>query len=114
MKTKKEFLANCSNPALFTKVLNAGGVNWSDLMDRPSDSYDASSGAVPGMIYYVDTNRFAKKHLFVILQAVSEFEQEFGVLTNKPDATDETQFLNWLSWFAWENMMSELISFSEN
>ena len=114
MKTKKEFLSNCSNAQLFSKVLNAGGVNWSDLMARPYDYCDASSGSVPGMIYYKDTVNFAKKNLFEILKAVSEFEQECGMLTNKPDATDETQYLNWLAWFSWENMMSELMNFTEN
>ena len=114
MKTKKEFLKNCSNPVLFAKVLKAGGVNWSELVDSPEDYYDASSGSVPGMIYYADTNEFAKTHLFEILQAVSEFEQECGLLTNKPEATDETRYLNWLAWFAWENMMSELMNFLEN
>lgn len=109
MKTKKEFLNNySSNKELAKKVLKAGGVDWKDLKEYPSDYQDASSGAVNGMIYYTDTVKFAKKNHLLILQALQDYESEIGEPLNKPNPTDETQYFNWLAWFSWENMMFEL------
>ena len=48
-----------------------------------------------------------------ITNALNEFENECGLLENKPTG-DETQYYNWLSWFAWENVMSEVINYIEN
>lgn len=109
MKTKQEFLKNCSNPELFKKVLNAGGVNWSDLQQYPYDYYDAASGAVPGMIYYSDTEKFAKKNIELILSQYTEFCDEAGFIK-----IDSNNPLNWLAWFAWKNMMGELINYLES
>jgi hypothetical protein len=114
MKTKSEFLNNYSStPELAKKTLNAGGVAWSEIKDSPSDFYDASSGSVPGMIYYSDTVKFAKRNHLLIIQALDEFESECGKLENKPSTTDEEQYFNFLAWFAWENTMSEVLSFLE-
>lgn len=112
MKTQKEFLNNCQFPELAKKTLKQGGVAWADLVKYPQDYYTANTGAVYGMIYYSDTVKFAKKNIFLIQQALNEFENECGQL-NKP-TEDEIQYYNWLCWFAWENTMSDLINFLEN
>ena len=112
--SKKTFLENHSSfPNFYKKLLKQGDVEWSLIRKHPQDYYAASSGSVPGMIYYTDTVAFAKKHHLLIFQILEEFESECYKLSNKPNPTDETQYFNWLSWFAWENMMSEIISFIE-
>lgn len=114
MKTQ-DFLNNyASNKELAEKALNAGGVNWNNIKEYPNDYYAANTGSVPGMIYYTDTVKFGKKNHLLILQVLQEFENECGTLENKPSPKDETQYFNWLSWFAWENTMSEVISYLEN
>lgn len=114
MKTKKEFLTNySSNPELAKKVLKAGGLTWEEIKEYPNDYYDASSGSVPGMIYYHDTVKFAKRNIISILNALNQFENEFGLLENKP-TDDETQYYNWLAWFAWENTMIEVLHYLES
>jgi hypothetical protein len=113
--SKKTFLEKHSSfPEFHKKVLKQGAVEWSILIEHPQDYYAADSGSVPGMIYYTDTVAFAKKHHLSILQILEEFESDCGKLENKPSLQDETQYYNWLSWFAWESMMSEVISFLEN
>jgi outer membrane receptor for monomeric catechols len=112
--SKKEFLENHSSfPSFHKKVLEQGDVEWKLLKENPQDYYAANSGSVPGMIYYTDTVAFAKKYHLSILQILDEFETEYGKLENKPSPTDEVQYFNWLSWFAWESMMSELIVYVE-
>jgi hypothetical protein len=113
--SKKQFLEKRSSfPNFHRKVLKQGDVEWSSLIEHPQDYYVANSGSVPGMIYYTDTVAFAKKYHLSILQILEEFECDCGKLENRPSATDEVQYFNWLSWFAWESMMSEVISFIEN
>lgn len=113
MKTKKDFLNNySSNPELAKKTLNQGGVSWSDLKEYPQDYYTANTGAVTGMIYYSDTVKFAKKNIFLILQALNQFESECGQLDKPTD--DETTYYNWLAWFAWENTMGEVLNYLED
>jgi hypothetical protein len=113
MKTLKNFLAQSSNPELFKKVFNAGGVDFKDFQAYPNDYYAANTGAVPGMIYYSDTVKFAKDNLIEIINLLREFENECGLIENKP-TEDETLYFNWLAWFAWESMSGELISYLEN
>jgi hypothetical protein len=113
MKTKKDFLQNnCSNPELAKKVLKAGGLSWIEIKEMGWNAYAANTGAVPGMIYYSDTVNFAKKNLVLIMDSLNRFEKECGRLENKP-TDDETAFYNWLAWFAWENTMSEVLSYLE-
>jgi hypothetical protein len=113
--TKKIFLENYSSfPNFHKKLLEQGDVDWSILIEHPQDYYAADSGSVPGMIYYTDTVAFARKHHLQILKILNDFECDCGKLEKKPCATDEIQYFNWLSWFAWESMMSEVISFLEN
>tara|TARA_R110002050_G_scaffold290419_1_gene444118 strand:- start:5201 stop:5551 length:351 start_codon:yes stop_codon:yes gene_type:complete len=114
-KLKKRFLEKYSSfPELHRVLLKQSAVDWSELVKHPQDYYAADSGSVPGMIYYTDTVAFAKKHHLSILQILEEFESDCGKLENKPSPTDEVQYFNWLSWFAWESMMSEVISFLES
>ncbi|QXP72519.1 hypothetical protein H0I31_02120 [Tenacibaculum sp. AHE15PA] len=113
-KSKKNFLENYSSfPNFHKKLLKQGNVEWNRLKEHPQDYYTANSGSVSGMIYYKDTVAFAKKYHLSILQILDEFECDCGKLENKPSPQDETQYFNWLTWFAWESMMSEIISFLE-
>lgn len=106
MKTMENFLEfNESKRELFEKTIEQGGVDWSDLIERPNDYYDASNGSVPGMIYYSDTEQFAKDNIREILTVYAEWCAEVGVLE-----IDKYNPLNWLAWFAWESMMSELMN----
>jgi hypothetical protein len=112
--SKKKFLENHSSfPEFHKKVLKQGLVEWTLLVKHSQDYFSADSGSVPGMIYYTDTVAFAKKYHLSILQILDQFECDCGKLENKPSPTDEIQYFNWLSWFAWESMMSEVISFVE-
>jgi len=114
MKTKKDFLNNCSNPELAKKTLNAGGLSWEQIKKMGWDAYTANTGAVPGMIYYTDTVKFAKKNHLLILQALDQFKDETGAkLDNKPNPTNKQLYFNWLAWFAWENTMSEVLNYLE-
>lgn len=114
-KTKKNFIENYSSNAVLAKLtLQQGQVDWSDIVERPQDYYDPSNGSVGGMIYYTDTVSFAKKNHLLILQVLQEFEDEVGVLPNKPKPTDETQYYNWLAWFAWEYTMGEVQNYLES
>lgn len=115
MKTKKTlslFFENCSNPELFKKIWKQGGLSFNEVKKYPNDYYAANTGSVPGMIYYSDTCRFAKKNVWLILDQLASFEEETGTSLDKPK--DAQLFQNWLTWFAWENMMSELINYLED
>ena len=113
--SKKEFLENYSSfPEFHKKVLKQSGLEWKQLIEYPWDYYAADSGSVPGFIYYNDSVPFAKKHHMIILQTLDEFESECGKLENKPSPTDQTSYYNWLAFFAWENMMSQIISYIES
>ena len=114
MKTLKQFFAkHSSHPDLHERVWRAGGVSFAEFKERPSDFYAANTGAVTGMIYYDDTVRFAKKNLVLIMDALNDFENECGLLPNKP-TEEPTQFYNWLTWFAWESMAGELMNYLEH
>ena len=114
MKTKKDFLENySSNDELAKKTLKAGELSWSEIKEIKWDAYDASSGVVPGMIYYADTVKFAKNNLVLIMNALNQFESECGLLENKP-TDDEQTYYNWLAWFAWENTIGEVLNYLEN
>tara|TARA_R110002073_G_scaffold312586_4_gene484126 strand:+ start:28645 stop:28992 length:348 start_codon:yes stop_codon:yes gene_type:complete len=111
--SKKRFLEKYSSfPNFYKELLKQGGVEWSLINENPEDYCVANNGSIPGMIYYTDTVSFAKKHHLSILQILDEFECD--KLENKPGPTDEAEYFNWLSWFAWESMMGEVISFLES
>ena len=110
MKTKKtlsDFIANCSNPVLFKKVFRAGGVSFKDFKENPNDYYVANTGSVAGMIYYCDTERFAKDNIELILELIEQLQDE-GLITKIEPS------LNWLTWLTWEAMAGELISYLED
>ncbi len=112
-KTKKDFLENYSNnPELAKKVLKQGGLSWSEIKEMGWDAYTANTGAVPGMICYNDTAPFARRNILLILSALHSFEDETGTI-EKPSPSDEQAYLNWLTWFAWENTMSEVLDYLE-
>ena len=115
MKTKANFLSNnASNAELAKKTLNAGGLTWKEIKEMGYDAYAANTGAVPGMIYYVDTVKFAKKNQAEIHEQLRTFEEETGASLDCPRfSEDETKYYNWLAWFAWENTMSEVLNYLE-
>lgn len=94
MKSEKRFTEKL-NPVL-KAVYDLGGVEWEDLVNYTSDYFDPSSGVVGGLIYYSDTEPFAKKWHYEITEMMKEWEVE------KP------LNLNEMTWFAWGVMMSEL------
>ena len=112
MKTKKEFLENCQHRELAEAVLDQTGMVWKDLIQYPEDYRDAGAG-VSGFIYYSDTCKFAKDNLLLIINALNEFEHETGAPLDKP-TDDETQYLNWLSWFALENTIDQIMQYKDN
>lgn len=107
---KADFLKSCTNPDLSKKVLEQIDDDES-VFQYPNDYRDASGG-VSGFIYYAETLKFAKENLFLITNALNAFENECGRLEKPQD--DETQYYNWMSWFALENTIDELINFLEN
>lgn len=112
MKTLKEFFKNySSNPELHRKAWRQGAVKFREMKQHPEDYFTACSGLIVGMIYYSDTVKFAKRNHLLILKALFEFEEQCGVIKNKPDPREETQYFNWLAWFAWEDLAGELISY---
>ena len=111
-KTLNGFLNECSNPELFRKVWNASKLNFSEVKQYPNDFRDPSSGSVSGMIYYSDTEKFAKKNLDAILDLIADFDEETGGNTLKR-ATDSGNKLNFFAWFAYESMIIEFIDFLE-
>jgi hypothetical protein len=114
MKTKKDFLENyASNPDLARKTLNAGGLTWEDIKEMKWDAYAADTGAVPGMIYYADTVKFAKRNQQAILDQLRQFEEEAGQLDVPRYSDGETQYFNWFAWFAWENTIYEVLNYLE-
>ena len=88
-------------------VLRECGVDFEDLWKYPEDYCDASSGSLPGFIYYNDTVRFAKEHLVPIMNMLNEFENELGAPLDKPTES-EIQFYNWMCWFAAECVMHKM------
>ena len=106
--TQAQFIKSTENPTLTRAILKQGGVDWADLIKYSEDYYDPGSGSVGGIIYYEDTVKFGKKYQNAILDQLEEFEEETGGKLKKPKRSDATQYYNWLTWFAWENMMSNL------
>jgi len=113
MKSKSEFIYSTNNPDFTRAILRAGGVSWKELISRPEDYYAANNGNVPGMIYYEDTVKFGKKYQNDILDMIDEYEEDTGSKVDKPSRKDKTQYYNWLSWFAWESVMLDLMYYLE-
>ena len=112
MLSRKKFINNYTQyPEMARACLTQSGEEWKDLVSRPYDFRDPSAGSVSGFIYYLDTLAFARKHLLQIIGMLHDFEEECGVLENKPNITrdGEDYYLNWLAWFAWETIMQEII-----
>jgi hypothetical protein len=116
-KTKTEFLAKfATRPELAKFALAAGRLPWGRIVEMGQDAYAANSGAVPGMICYTNTVKFAKKNHLLILKAISEYEKDMGArINNIPSpAEDEDEYFNWLTWFAWESTISDVLNYLEN
>ena len=110
MKTKKEFLANCTYPKLYRNVLKQMGIPWEEIVDHPMDYRDAGNG-VSGFIYYTDTVKFAKRNLYEIIVLLNDLETDVGLL--KKDAGDETRLMNWYAWLALESCISDIMNYLE-
>jgi len=90
---------------LFLAVIDQMSADWEEIIDRPTDFRDASTG-VGGFIYYEDTERFAKDNMVNILLVLNDFEQETG----GPLKKDANNLLNWYAWFALENAISKVMN----
>jgi len=113
-KTLKEFFERySSNPTLDKKVWRQGRVDWSVFKKHPRDYQNPETGSVPGMIYYKDTVKFAKKNLEEIHEHLVEVEEELGVLYVPRFRDSETYYYNWLSWFMWEDLARRLWDYLE-
>lgn len=112
-KTLKEFFSQSSNPNFYKKVWKAGGLDFSVVKKHPSDYYAADTGAVPGMIYYSETEKFAKNNADTILDIIADYDDENGSNTLKR-AAESGSALNFFAWFAWESMMCEMLSYLED
>ena len=114
MKTFKNFFDEySSNSNLHKAVWRAGGVDWKSFKEYPNDYYAANTGSVPGMIYYSDTVKFAKRYHIEILEELEIFNEETGSSLYPEAKYGEDTYYNWLAWFAWENMASQLINYLE-
>jgi len=91
---EKEFLENLT--PLFKAVYELGGVDWENMVEHTDDYFNPSNGLVPGLIYYADTEPFAK-----------EWHDDIVELMINND-TEEPLKLNDMTWFAWQMMMVEL------
>ena len=113
LATLDDYLDATNRPKLTQAVIEQIGmaVDWHELVENISDYQDASSG-IPGFIYYSETVEFTKENFMLIMQALHEFENDCGLVLNKP-SDDETQYYNWLAWFALEHVMHDLESWLE-
>ena len=104
---KKELVKMVSNQditALKKAVIN-------DILDQEDPknyindvlNMGCQSGIVTGLIYYTDTDAFAKKHIEDILDLYQEACEtscnHLNIIDNK---------LNWLAWFGYEMIIQEL------
>ena len=113
-KTLKEFFERySSNPTLDRKVWRQGRVDWAVFKKYPRDYQNPNTGSVPGMIYYYDTVRFAKKNLEEIHEYLVELEEELGALDVPSFRDNETHYYNWLTWFMWEDLARRLWDYLE-
>jgi hypothetical protein len=113
--TKASYLAQASNPDLSKVILsqlNRHGIPWSELIARPSDFCNASSG-VNGFIYYDDTVKLAKRNLLLLIRSVHNFEQETGTPLENIPLDDDTNYLNFLAWFGLESVVFEIMNLLE-
>lgn len=110
--SKKNFLNNYSSHSeLHKELLEQGEIPWKLIREYPQDYYNPISGSVTGLIYYQDTIAFGKKHHLEILKVIQDLEEEYGRSIQRPKPTDESQYFNFLTWFAWESMMGEVMSY---
>lgn len=115
MKLKKNFLAECIFPELYRKMLNHGGVPWSDLRRWPDDYTSADSGSIPGIIYTYDTRDFYLKNSALIHQYIDYLNNEGLEIVNPYcPINEEVSYKNWAVWVVWESMMSDIIHFLES
>lgn len=113
-KTLKEFFERySSNPTLDRKVWRQGRVDWAVFKKYPCDYQNPNTGSVPGMIYYKDTVRFAKRNLEEIHEHLVELEEELGALDVPIFRDNETHYYNWLTWFMWEDLARRLWDYLE-
>lgn len=112
-KTLQDFFTQCSRPYFFKKVWKQSGLRFSDVKRYPHDFRGPSLVSVPGFIYYSDTENFAKNNMTYILSLIADFDEETG--SNTIVRAHETGSpLNFLSRFAYESFIIELIDFLES
>ena len=96
-------------------VLNQIG-DFESVWDCPEDYRDASGG-VSGFIYYYDTHKFAKENIDLILEYIKIYDEETGYDTLEHACKSDyfrNDLLNWLSWFALESIINDIIYYKED
>ena len=109
--TKKQFLQNCRHPQLAKAVFRQLGASWKEIINFPYDFRTPTNG-IAGFTYYNETEPFAKRHIELILKAVSDFQSFTGgnLFANK---YAKDNMLNFLAWFALETVIDDIIYFLE-
>lgn len=108
MKTVINTMCNSEEEEkMFRAVVKQFG-DWDSLFTYPEDCRDASAG-VSGFIYYVDTEKFAKRQIVNILHVLNDFEEEIG----EPLIKDNDNLLNWYAWFALEHTVQLIMDYKE-
>lgn len=100
---ESDFLENL-NP-LYKAVYDLGGVDFADLWNYTSDYYDPSTGSVVGLIYYDDTEPFAKDNF----EEIFDLFEEIGL-----EIKASRKMFNSLTWSVWSLMVLEFEGFKES
>lgn len=114
-KTFEDFIENYYKgeySELFINLWEVAGVDFEEFVEYPNDFASAAAGVVPGLIYYSDTEAFAKSNIEYILRMVMDNEMwnDRSVFTYN-DRQMYNNPLNGLAWFAWDELFSELLKY---
>lgn len=114
MKTKHEFLEQCSSPTLYSLLLFTGEVYWPTLLERAHDYADIRMANVPGFYSPESTIRFGKRHSSDIKELIAYVESE-RVGVDYPQVSHGTDaYHQWMTLFSWNIMMEEMIEYLDN
>lgn len=106
-KTEKkfiEFLREYNEPSrakMFEELYKLTGVEFEYLWKYPQDYQNPASGSISGLIYYNDTEPFAKD----FFHEIDEILTEYGFTKRIP--------LNDMTWAAWEELQYQFTTFKE-
>lgn len=87
--------------------LNFDVEDWENL----EHNFRKASDGWHGFIYYDETTKFFDENQTLIFDALRDYENEVGTI-QKPEFHDnEMTYKNWMSWFACEAIIFDLIDF---